>query len=93
LTLFLLPVDGQPPLLRPARVLIGWMNPEEAALTLAGRQSRDAARPEHQLRVGQARTVAGARRPTLEVAGVVTEPPFWILTPPTQAVDLLARAC
>jgi hypothetical protein len=61
--------------LRPARVLIGWMDPEEAALTLAGRQSGDAARPEHQLRVGQARTVAGARRPVLEVAGVVTEPP------------------
>jgi hypothetical protein len=68
-------VFDQQPRLRPARVLIGWMSPHEAALTLAGRQEEDADRPEYLQRVAQARMVAGGRLPSIETRGVVTEPP------------------
>jgi hypothetical protein len=61
--------------LRPARVLIAWMRPHDAALTLAGRQEEDADRPEYRRRVEQARTVAGSRLTSIETQGVVTEPP------------------
>ena len=68
-------VFDETPRLRPARALIGWMEPHEAALTLAGRREGDAGRPEHQQRAAQARTVAGSRLPSIETRGVVTEPP------------------
>src|SRR5207253_2998896 len=60
---------------RPARVLIGWMDPAEATLTLAGRVEEEAGRPEHEVRARQARTVAAARSPAIETTGVVSEPP------------------
>jgi len=61
--------------LRPARALIGWMEPDDAVLTLAGRREEDAGRPEYQQRAAQARTVAGSRLPSIETQGVATEPP------------------
>jgi hypothetical protein len=51
------------------------MAPHEAQLTQAGRREEDAGRPEYELRARQARLVADARRPLIEVRGVVTEPP------------------
>jgi len=51
------------------------MDPDEAALTLAGRRKEDAAKPEYEVRVSQARTVAGGRLPSIQTQGVVTEPP------------------
>src|SRR5437764_9363827 len=68
------PLDERPRF-RPARALIGWMEPEEAALTLAGRVEEQAGKPEYQLRASQARTVAGTRLPSIETQGVVEEPP------------------
>ena len=68
-------VFDQQPRFRPARVLIGWMRPQDAALTLAGRQEEDADRPEYRERVARARTVAGGRLPSIETRGVVAESP------------------
>jgi hypothetical protein len=63
------------PRLRPARALLGWMDPEEAVLMQAGRRQEDAGRPEYARRAEQARLVAGSRRRVIEADGVVTEAP------------------
>jgi hypothetical protein len=60
---------------RPARVLIGWLDADEAILALAGMRDEDKGNPDYERRVRQARTVAGARRPAIGVEGVVTEAP------------------
>jgi hypothetical protein len=61
--------------LRPARALLGWMDPGEAALMQAGRREEDADRPEYVRRAEQARLVAGSRRTVVETKGVVAEAP------------------
>jgi hypothetical protein len=59
---------------RPARTLIGWLDPEEAVLTQARRQTQEV-KPEYELRARQARLVAGARRFSVDPRSVVTEAP------------------
>src|SRR6266516_2707750 len=59
---------------RPARALIGWMNPNEARLTLAGRRT-DADHPEHALCVEQARAAVAGRVPGLDQTNLVREAP------------------
>jgi hypothetical protein len=66
---------GDRPPFRPARTLIGWLDPQEAVLTQAGRQTQDAGKPEYELRARQARLAAGARRFSVDPLSVVTEAP------------------
>ncbi len=59
---------------RPARALIGWMNPNEARLTLAGRRADDH-NPEHSIHVEQARAAVAARAPGLDQTDVIQDTP------------------
>src|SRR5438132_14025966 len=63
---------------RPARALIGWMNPGEARLTLAGRRA-DGEHLEHGTRVEQARAAVVARVPGVDQTNLISEAPAELL--------------
>jgi hypothetical protein len=63
--------------LRPARTLLGWLDPDEAIMQQSGRQTQNAEkhRSEYELRYRQARSVARARPLSVDRRSVVTEAP------------------
>jgi hypothetical protein len=60
---------------KPARVLLGWMEPQAAVQALAGYRESESESPEHHDRAARARRAAAARRPAFGVRDVVSEPP------------------
>ena len=60
---------------RPARTLIGWMNPIDARLSLAGRNQNERDRPEFQQIVDDARRAVTGRVAGLDQKRAVSHPP------------------
>ena len=68
-------VSGSTQLTRPARVLLGWLNDNEGAMMLSGRNMQDAMNPEHVAKVQLAREAVSRRNTILDQSGAVSPPP------------------
>jgi hypothetical protein len=69
------PADAPAQLTRPARVLIGWMDSDQAALTIAGRNMERANNPEIIEKAKALRAAAAARVAAEEQTNILEEPP------------------
>jgi hypothetical protein len=60
---------------RPAKALIGWMSQQEGQLSLAGRQTQNAQKPEYIAKVQEARTAVQNRPPGVDQSELLAEVP------------------
>lgn len=70
-----IPPDATSPALRPARALIGWMNPAQAALCLASQRADHQSNPEYLQTAERLRAAVAARPSWIEQTDVVGDPP------------------
>ncbi len=69
------PSNGSARIQRPARSLIGWLEPQQAQLILAGQRQDLAGTPEHIARASDARSAVLQREAGVAQAGVVIDTP------------------